>query len=331
MKVKKNIPLTLLLIICITSVLFAQKPANPFAHTYSIVARDSNTGEMAVAVQSHWFSVGSIVSWGQSGVGVVATQSFVLPSYGPEGLKLMEGGQDATSALNKLLAADEGQAVRQVAFLDINGNTAAHTGESCIRYASHHHEDNFSVQANMMLTDQVVPAMTKAFKEHAHLPLAERMVAVLEAAENTGGDIRGRQSAALIVVGPDKTNKPWEDHKVNLRVDDHENPVNELKRLLKVHRAYEHMNNGDVAVEHQDMAQALKEYAAAEALFPDNLEMKYWKAIALASNSRLGESLPIFREVFKQDKNWRELTRRLPEANLLNLKERDLNRILETK
>ena len=306
----------------------AQKPAEPFAHTYSIVARDAKTGEMAVAVQSHWFSVGSIVSWGKSGVGVVATQSFVLPAYGPRGLALMEEGIEAVPALQQLLGKDEGREIRQVSFLDAQGNTATHTGAKCIRYAGHYNEKDFSVQANMMLTDKVVPAMARAFKEHEALPLAERMVAVLEAAEKAGGDIRGSQSAALIVVGPTKVDNVWEDHKINLRVDDHVKPVEELKRLLKVHRAYEHMNSGDVAVEHGDMEQALIDYGTAEAMFPDNLEMKYWKAVALASNNRLEEAMPIFKSVFMKDKHWRELTRRLPEAGLLNLSELDMDRIL---
>ena len=306
----------------------AQKPANPFAHTYSIVARDAKTGEMAVAVQSHWFSVGSIVSWGKSGVGVVATQSFVLPAYGPRGLALMEEGRGAVSALQQLLGEDEGREIRQVSFLEVNGSTATHTGAKCIRYAGHHNEENFSVQANMMLSDKVVPAMARAFKEHADLPLAERMIAVLEAAEKAGGDIRGSQSAALIVVGASKVKNVWEDHKINLRVDDHVQPVEELKRLLKVHRAYEHMNSGDVAVEHGNMEQALKEYGAAEAMFPDNLEMKYWKAVALASNNRLEEAMPIFKSVFMKDKHWRELTKRLPEAGLLHLSKQEMDRIL---
>jgi len=193
---------------------------DPFAHTFSIVARDSITGEMAVGVQSHWFSVGVLVPWGKSGVGVVATQSFVNPAYGPKGLELMEKGKSSVSALKELVAKDEGKDYRQVAFLDATGKASAFTGEKCVESALQHVGNNFSVQANMMLNDNVVPAMAKAFKEYANLPLAERVVKVLQAAQAAGGDIRGKQSAALIVVGPDKVENSWEDKKIDLRVDD---------------------------------------------------------------------------------------------------------------
>ena len=298
-------------------------------HTFSIVARDKNTDEMAVGVQSHWFSVGTVVSWGQSGVGVVATQSFVNPALGPEGLRLMAEGKSAKEALEILISADEGKDFRQVAYLDAQGSVFAHTGQKCIASAGHLVGDDYSVQANMMLNDKVVPAMAKAFEENSDLPLAERVLKVLHAAQAAGGDIRGKQSAALIVVGGEKVAEPWKDKKVDIRVDDHQNPLQELNRILKVHRAYEHMNNGDLAIEHDDMEAALREYGAAEQMFPDNLEMKYWKAVALASNNRLEEALPIFSEVFKGDENWRELTKRLPKSGILNLSESDLNKIIE--
>ncbi len=308
---------------------FAQVYKEQFAHTFSIVARDTITGEMAVGVQSHWFSVGSLVSWGKSGVGVVATQSFVNPAYGPKGIQLMEEGKNAEEALQTLAAKDEGKEVRQVAMLDANGKSAAFTGKKCIREAGHFVGDNFSVQANMMLNDKVVPAMHKAFEENGNLPLAERVVKVLQAAQNAGGDIRGKQSAALIVVGANKVEEPWLDKLVDLRVDDHENPLAELERLLNVHNAYQHMNKGDLAVEHGNMKVALEEYAAAEKLFPENLEMKYWTAIAMASNGQMEESLPIFKAIFKKDDNWRELTKRLPESGLLELTDKDLQKILK--
>ena len=298
-------------------------------HTYSIVARDANTGEMAVAVQSHWFSVGTVVAWGKSGVGVVATQSFVNPALGPMGLEMMEEGKSAKESLETLIAEDEGRDFRQVAYLDANGSVFAHTGEKCIASAGQIIGENFSVQANMMLNDDVVPAMAKSFKQNSNLPLAERMVKVLWAAQNAGGDIRGKQSAALVVVGPDKVSEPWKDKLVDIRVDDHPQPLKELERILKVHRAYEHMNNGDLAIEHNDMAKALEEYGAAESMFPDNLEMKYWKAVSLANNDRLKEALPIFKEVFKGDENWRTLTGRLPKSGILNLSEADLKIVLE--
>ncbi|MBE9517028.1 MAG: DUF1028 domain-containing protein, partial [Bacteroidetes bacterium] len=263
------------------SILSAHSQVHPgtgdqLAHTFSIVARDTATGEMAIGVQSHWFSVGTIVSWGRSGVGVVATQSFVNPAYGPNGLDLMSEGMGAGEALQVLVEADRGRDYRQVAFLDASGAVSAYTGSSCISSASHAIGDNYSVQANMMLNDDVVPAMSKAFVEHSDLPLAERVLQVLQAAQDAGGDIRGKQSAALIVVGPEVVEEVWKDRLIDLRVDDHQDPLGELDRLLRVHRAYDHMNRGDLAVEHQDMEGALREYGAAEKMFPRNLEMKYW-------------------------------------------------------
>ncbi|MDX1752003.1 MAG: DUF1028 domain-containing protein [Salinimicrobium sediminis] len=297
---------------------------DPFAHTYSIVARDAKTGEMAVGVQSHWFSVGSIVSWGKAGVGVVATQSFVNPAYGPNGLKLMEQGLAPAEALTILLALDEGKAYRQVAFLNANGETAVHTGEKCVEAAGDFAAENFSVQANMMLNDKVVPAMKKAFLEHENLPLAERVLKVLQAAEAAGGDIRGKQSAALIVVGAEEVEHPWEEKKIDLRVDDHAEPLVELERLLKVARAYEFMNRGDLAMEAANVEKALEEYGSAMELFPENLEMKYWTAVALANSGRMDEAKSLFEAIFKADPNWKEMTRRLPASGLLNISEKEL-------
>lgn len=305
----------------------AEKDA--FAHTYSIVARDTVTGEMAVGVQSHWFSVGSIVSWGKAGVGVVATQSFVNPAYGPEGLELMASGVSAEQALTQLVEKDEGRAFRQIAFLDANGNVSGFTGKNCVEAAEDLQGKNFSVQANMMINDKVVPAMAEAFVQYSDYPLAERVVEALKAAQEAGGDIRGKQSAALIVVGPERTDKSWEDKKIDLRVDDHENPIQELSRLLKVARAYEHMNKGDLAVEAGEMEKALKEYGTAEKMFPKNLEMKFWKAVALANSGRIEEAKPIFKMVFEADKNWKEMITRLPASGILTISEAELKEITE--
>ena len=300
-----------------------------FAHTFSIVAKDTATGEMAVGVQSHWFSVGTSVPWAKSGVGVVATQSFVNPAYGPNGLKLMQEGKTASEALGILVAQDEGKDFRQVAFLDVNGNAAAYTGDKCVKYASDITDENFSVQANMMLNDKVVPAMEQAFRKNKELPLAERVMEVLKAAQAAGGDIRGRQSAALIVVGPEKAENPWEDKKIDLRVDDSKEPLVELERLLKVARAYEFMNRGDLAVEKNDMKDALKQYGDAMNLFPENLEMKYWTAVALANSGQTEKALPMFKEIFSKDDNWREMTRRLPASGLLTVSEEEMQQIMD--
>lgn len=318
----------LLIFIFLSSIIFAQTfYNNPLAHTYSIVARDTATGEMGVAVQSHWFSVGTIVSWGEAGVGVIATQSFVNPSFGPRGLALLKQGLTAQQVLDLMIEADEGRDVRQLAILDAKGNVAAYTGKNCIEDAGNIIGNNYSVQANMMLNNKVWGAMSKAF-ENSKGTLAERLMLTLEAAQEAGGDIRGKQSAALLVVKPESSGKVWLDRKVDIRVDDHPEPLKELRRILKVHKAYEHMNKGDLAVEHNDMPTAMAEYSSAEALFPDNEEMKYWHAITLANIGQLENSLNLFKEVFHKNNNWVTLTKRLIKADLLNVTKEELNKIL---
>jgi len=316
--------IVILFFLALSTQVQAQLPQEPLAHTFSIVARDARTGEMAVAVQSHWFSVGSVVSWGEAGVGVVATQSFVNKSFGIRGLDLLKAGKTPQEALDQLLQHDTGRDYRQVAILDVTGKVAAYTGKSCITYASHHAGDNFSVQANMMLNDKVVPAMEKSWRENSALPLAERMVAVLSAAQQAGGDIRGKQSAALLVVGPKVIPDVWNSRLIDLRVDDASNPIEELARLLKVYRAYEHMNQGDLFVEKGEMAKAMDEYKAAMTMFPKNLEMQYWTAITLANNKDVKSAAAMLQKIYTQDSNWRELTKRLPTAGLLNVTAEEL-------
>ncbi|NUM79854.1 DUF1028 domain-containing protein [bacterium] len=296
-------------------------------NTYSIVARDTVTGEMGVAVQSHWFSVGTTVTWAEAGVGAVATQSFVDPAYGPLGLELMRAGKTAKQALESILATDPGKDVRQVAMIDAKGNVATHTGSKCIQGAGHITGNNYSVQANLMSNDKIWGAMSKAY-ESAKGDLAERMLAALEAAEAAGGDIRGKQSAAILIVKPQSSGRSWADRVMELRIEDHPEPLKELRRLIKVHRAYEYMNRGDLAVEHGDIDGALKEYSAAEAMFPDNLEMKFWHAISLANAGRVDESLPIFKEVFQKDMNWATLIPRLPKSGVLTGDEAAITKIL---
>lgn len=293
----------------------ATVPSRP-VHTYSIVARDPNTGELGVAVQSHWFSVGPIVAWAEAGVGAVATQSFVDPSYGKNGLDLMRGGKSAPDTLKELLAKDEGREVRQVAMIDAQGRVDAWTGKNDIQAAGHIVGTDFSVQANLMLNDKVWPAMARAF-ETTKGDLAERMLAALDAAQAVGGDIRGKQSAALIVVTGKPTGQAWKDRTFDLRVDDSTQPLQELRRLVRLQRAYNHMNAGDLAVEKKDNEGALREYSAAEKLVPDNAEMIYWHAVALVNMGRVDDSLPLFRKVFAMDRNWVTLTPRLPKSGLL--------------
>jgi uncharacterized Ntn-hydrolase superfamily protein len=296
-------------------------------HTYSIVARDSITGELGVAVQSHWFCVGPVVAWAQAGVGAVATQSFVDPSYGPLGIELMRTGKSAPIALAALVEADSGRDVRQVAMIDARGRVAAHTGKKDIAAAGHIVGEQFSVQANLMLNDTVWPAMAKAYRE-ATGDLAERMLAALEAAQAAGGDIRGQQSAALIVVSGAPTGLAWLDRVFDVRVDDSPDPLGELRRLLTVQRAYNHMNAGDLAIEKKNPEGALREYAAAEALAPDNAEVIYWHAVALVNMDRLNEALPLFERVFAMDANWATLTPRLVKSGLLPNKSTTIRRIL---
>jgi len=294
----------------------ADVPRRP-VHTYSIVARDAETGDLGVAVQSHWFGVGPLVAWAEAGVGAVATQSFVDPAYGPRGLSLLGLGMDAPTALSTLLSRDEGAAVRQVAMVDARGRVAVHTGERCIDFASHREGPGYSAQANMMAGEGVADAMAETF-EASTGPLAERLVAALEAAQAVGGDVRGQQSAALLVVSGTDTGRPWVggDVRVDLRVEDHPAPLVELRRLLGAWRAYEHMNAGDLAMEHGDSDGAAAAYAEAARLAPDNLEVAFWHAMTLATIGRVEESLPMFRDVFRRDPGWVTLARRLEKPGL---------------
>jgi len=286
-------------------------------HTFSIVARDPKTGEMGVAVQSHWFSVGVSVPWAEAGVGAVATQSFVNPSYGPKGLDLMRSGKSAPESLKELITVDSGEAVRQVAMVDAKGRVGVHTGNSCIECAGHKTGDGYSVQANLMLNDRVPAAMAEAFEE-AQGDLAERMMIALEGAQEVGGDIRGKQSAAMIVVKAQSSGRPWIDRVVDLRVEDHPEPLKELRRLLKLTRAYNHMNAGDAAIEKNDVARAMEEYGAAMKLAGDNLEISFWSAFTMAVKGKVDQAVPIFRKVFAADRNWVEVWKRLPRSGLIS-------------
>ena len=298
-------------------VLFSQSISQSIpVHTYSIVAFDQETGELGVAVQSHWFSVGFLVPWTKAGVGAVATQSFVKVDYGPHGLKLMEEGMSADAALQKLVSEDEGEAVRQVAMIDVKGNVAAHTGSKCIYAAGHQIGKNYSVQANLMENETVWPAMAKAF-ENTEGDLADKMMATLDAAEAEGGDIRGKQSAAMLIVTGEPTGVPWKDTVLDLRVEDHPKPLEELRRLIRINRAYKHANKGDHYLELEDIEKALAEYEMAAHYYPENPELSFWSAITLASKGQLDKALPIFRDVFNREPRLRKLTPRLVDSGLL--------------
>ncbi|MDC1032135.1 DUF1028 domain-containing protein [Candidatus Marinimicrobia bacterium] len=295
--------------------------------TYSIVALDAETGELGVAVQSHWFSVGFLVPWVKAGVGAVATQSFVKVDYGPDGLELMESGMSAKDALKSLTNQDEAEAVRQVAMIDINGNVAAHTGERCIVFANHVVGKNYSVQANMMENSTVPKAMAVAF-ENSSGDLADRMMAALEAAEKEGGDIRGKQSAAMVIMSGEPTGIEWKDTKMSLRIEDHPTPLKELKRLIRIHRAYQHANKGDYYMELYQIDNALTEYNKASKYYPENPELPYWSAVALVNGGRINEALPIFKAVFKSNPNLKKMTPRLIKSGLLIDDEKVLKKIM---
>ena len=307
----------LILVLAILTLVFPQKTSSmrPIS-TYSIVALDEITGELGVAVQSHWFSVGFLVPWAKAGVGAVATQSFVKVDYGPDGLQLMESGITAVDALKTLTSKDDGEAVRQVGMIDIKGNVAAHTGSRCIKYAGHIVGENYSVQANMMANGTVPKAMAVAF-EKTKGDLADRMMAALEAAEAEGGDIRGKQSAAMVIVSGEPSGVDWKDTKLSLRIEDHPTPLIELKRLIRVHRAYQHANMGDHYMETEEIDKALIEYSKAAEYYPENAELPYWSAVALANGGRLEEALPVFRSVFQRNPDLKTMTPRLVKSGLL--------------
>jgi uncharacterized Ntn-hydrolase superfamily protein len=311
---------TIVLTLLLPSPGLCRKPLSIPVSTYSIVARDPATGEIGVAVQSHWFSVGSVVPWAEAGVGAVATQSFVDPAYGPLGLELMRAGKSASSALNALVLTDEDKAVRQVAMIDAEGRVAAHTGSRAIFAAGHHLGKQYSVQANLMDKPTVWPAMAKAF-ESAKGDLAERMLCALEAAETEGGDIRGRQSAAIVVVRAESTGKPWEDRLFDLRVEDHPNPVDELRRLVQLQRAYQKLNEGDMWLTRKDFVRAIAAYKEATSIVPDeatNGEAAFWVGITLINDAKqVDEGIPYLVRAYRRDSRWAELITRLPASGLL--------------
>jgi len=313
-----HVTVSLILALLVSTPGFAQKPFSLPASTYSIVARDSVTGEIGVAVQSHYFSVGPIVPWAEAGIGAVATQSLVDPSYGPLGLTLMRAGRGAPDALRALVSADAGEDVRQVAMIDAQGRVAVHTGSKAIAEAGHKVGRQYSVQANLMEHSTVWDAMAKAY-ETAKGDLAERLLRALEAAEAEGGDIRGRQSAALIVVSATSTGSHWEDRLFDLRVEDHPNPVVELRRLVQLQRAYNKLDGAGQLAE-QDRAKALALGKEAAALVPDeatNGEIAFWIGISLLDTRRVEDAIPYLARAYRQDPRWAEVVVRLSAAGLL--------------
>lgn len=295
----------------------AQDAPNParLDHTYSIVARDAETGVLGVAVQTHSFAVGNRVPWARAGVGAVATQSFTLPEYGPLGLDLMAAGKTAEAALAALIAADEGRAVRQVGMVDARGNAANYTGANAIEAHCRITGDGFAVQANLMERDTVCAAMAAAFKK-TQGTLGTRLLAALHAAQGEGGDIRGMQSAALKVVNGEAGLAPWEGVILDLRVDDHDNPLAELARLMDVARANTLEGEAGDLLQAGDFEAAMGTWARARALVPDDHELIFWQAVSLVRNGHEDAALPIFAEAFARHPLWRETLPRLVPAGL---------------
>jgi uncharacterized Ntn-hydrolase superfamily protein len=283
--------------------------------TYSIVAHDPKSGEFGVAVQSHFFQVGPVVPWARAGVGAVATQADADIRYGPLGLDLMAGGYTAGQALAAALAADSKPETRQVALVDRESQVAVHTGAKCIREAGHHVGAGYSVQANMMEKATVWRAMAVAFEGTAG-SLGERMMAALEAAEVEGGDIRGRQSAAMLVVDGKLHPGWWEGRLIDLRVEDHPEPLVELRRLLQVKRTYEAVGSAQAAL-HGNEPQAATLTTRALDSAQDNVELRFWLALDMAAQDNLEAAIPLLRDAIRQDERWLELLRRLPPADLL--------------
>lgn len=280
-----------------------------------------------MAVQSHWFSVGSLVGWAEAGVGVVATQSMVDVSYGPLGLALMKAGKEPKQALIALLSADDNSAVRQVAMVSADGKAAVHTGDRCIPAAGHCLGDGFSVQANMMTNDSIWPAMQAAYlQSQENFP--GRLMAALNAAQEQGGDIRGKQSAAILIVAAKPSGNSWQDRIMDLRVEDHQNPLAELQRLIRIHEAYQFMNKGDEHLAAGETALALIAYQQAESLAPEISELSFWHAITLAQMGKIKDAVSIFQMIFQKEPNWKQLLSTLPKVDLLKIDQTALDAIL---
>jgi uncharacterized Ntn-hydrolase superfamily protein len=294
--------------------------AHRLASTFSIVARDPKADQFGVAVQSRYFSVGSGVPWAEYGVGAIATQSIVEVSYGPLGLRLLKGGTRPRETLLALTKRDPRAELRQVGIVDAHGRAAAWTGRACIPYAGHAIGRDYAVQGNLLASSRVWTTMARSF-ERARGPLAERLVAALEAGQRAGGDARGRQSACLLVVGPGERGKPWTQRKIDLRVEDHPGPIRELRRLLRLQRAYDLSGDAEARFDRGDAARAFTTYRRALALAPGNDELLFWRA---ALHMRAGRREPARRDLRRAvalNPRWRKLLARIQDVHFPQARE----------
>lgn len=299
----------------------------PFAHTFSIVAIDPLTGDMGIAVQSHWFAVGTTVSWAEAGVGVIATQAVVNLDFGPEGLKMLRNGVPPDLILDSLLKKDPGRDLRQVAVLNAKGEIAVKTGKGCVEEAGDKKGTNYAVQANTAESPLVWAAMGDAFEKTTG-ELADKLIAALEAGQANGGDIRGRQSASLLIVKAKATGKPWLDRKVDLRVDDHLAPIAELKRLYQVQSAYNAMNIGFHYLNKNEFDIAGQHFIKAQTLYPENQEIMFWYAVELANKGKVELALPVFKKIFAKEVSWKtKMLPRIVKSGVLDVNQQILDQI----
>jgi uncharacterized Ntn-hydrolase superfamily protein len=283
--------------------------------TYSMVARDPQTGELGIAVQSRFFAVGQVVPWIEAGVGVIASQSFANPVYGFEGLRLLRAGLTPQQALDKLVSEDAGATTRQVAMLDAHGRVAVHTGASCVAAAGHAIGQHGSAQANMMARGTVWQAMVDAF-ERASGDLAERLLAAMQAAEREGGDMRGRQAAALIVVSGQPSAVSGGNRLFDLRVDDHPDPVGEIARLLPYTRAYQRANRAFEKASAGDLSGALEDIDACCAAYPNEPEFLVRRALFLLAFGRVDDAREMVQRAYRIHPGWAEFVLRFADARI---------------
>jgi uncharacterized Ntn-hydrolase superfamily protein len=284
--------------------------------TYSITAIDAEAGEMGIGVQSHWFSVGSVVPWAEPSGGVVATQSFVETMYGFLGTRMMKSGMSARDTLSALLHVDKKREVRQVAMIDSRGGIAVHTGKRCLPECGHLVGKSFSVQANLMSTKKVWQNMAKEFEKSGG-SLSDRIMAALEAAEKAGGDVRGKQSCAILVVKVNSSDKPWNDRIVDLRVEDEDEPLVEMRRLLRIRESYKHADAADSYAASGKIEEAVREYTRAFELAPEKEELRYWFAIGMINSGNVDEGIKEIKKVYAKNPRLAKLTRVLPKYGLL--------------